>query len=132
MTDQAPEADRLEGVPHPREAARLFGQEAAEETFLAAFNSDRLHHAWMITGPKGIGKATLAWRIAGFLLSQPVADGPALFAAPPPESLASDPDSPVMHRLRALSEPRFALIRRPFDDKGGKLRAEIRSTRSAG
>ena len=62
--DIAPEADRLDGVPHPRETERLFGQEAAEKALLDAIETGRLHHAWLLTGPKGIGKATLAWRAA--------------------------------------------------------------------
>ena len=68
MSD-APEPDRLEGAPHPRQTVHLFGHQAAEDTFLAAHNSARLHHAWLISGPKGVGKATLAWRLARFLLA---------------------------------------------------------------
>jgi DNA polymerase III subunit delta' len=80
--EDIPEPDRAEGAPHPRETVRLFGQEAAEAAFLDAFGSGRMHHAWLISGPKGVGKATLAWRIARFLL----ADAPAevgLFGAAP-------------------------------------------------
>ncbi|NHX27934.1 DNA polymerase III subunit delta', partial [Escherichia coli] len=69
-----PEPDRVEGAPHPRETVRLVGQEAAEAAFLEAYNSDRLHHGWLLTGPRGVGKATLAWRIARFLLATPPAD----------------------------------------------------------
>ena len=64
-------ADQTPGAPHPRETLQLFGQAQAEQDFLTAFNSDRLHHGWLLTGPQGVGKATLAWRIAAFLLSQP-------------------------------------------------------------
>ena len=71
MTEDAPEPDRIEGAPHPRATARLFGHEAVEEAFLQAYTSGRLHHAWLIAGPGGIGKATLAWRIARFLLATP-------------------------------------------------------------
>ena len=67
--EQPPESDRLAGAPHPREARELFGQEAAEAEFLDAVRRDRLPHAWLVTGPRGIGKATLAWRIARFLLA---------------------------------------------------------------
>lgn len=83
-----PEPDRIEGAPHPRETAGLVGQENAEAGFLEAYGSNRLHHAWLIAGPAGIGKATLAWRIARFLLADPPsarppsADPP---AASPPE-----------------------------------------------
>ncbi len=162
-----PEPDRLEGAPHPRETERLFGQEKAERAFLAALRSGRLHHAWLIHGPRGTGKATLAWRIARFLLSQGApggrgADDAGLFAgeapapassapapassapapapgapapnaqapasgapAPVPESLDTDPDTPLAHRLRALAEPRLFLLRRPVDEKTGRLRQQI-------
>ena len=46
----------------------LFGHDAAEATLLRALQSGRLPHAWLITGPRGIGKATLAFRFARFLL----------------------------------------------------------------
>ncbi|HHS94433.1 MAG TPA: DNA polymerase III subunit delta', partial [Rhodobacterales bacterium] len=65
---ELPEPDRVEGAPHPRETVTLVGQGEAEAAFLEAFTSQRLHHAWLITGPRGVGKATLAWRIARFLL----------------------------------------------------------------
>ena len=56
--DALPQPDRIDGAPHPRETAQLFGHGAAEATFLNAFNSSRLHHAWLLSGPRGIGKAT--------------------------------------------------------------------------
>lgn len=118
-----PEPDRQEGAPHPRETLRLFGQEAAEASFLDAFAGGRLHHGWLIAGPKGIGKATLAWRIARFLLAAPdPAEGGGLFGAPPPPlSLDTDPDHPVARRMLALSEPRLHLLRRGPNDKGDRL-----------
>ncbi|MFD0386561.1 hypothetical protein ACFQ4K_00035 [Tistrella bauzanensis] len=54
---------------HPRTAAVLVGHQAAEQAFLDAWNGGRLPHAWMITGPKGLGKATLAYRVARFVLA---------------------------------------------------------------
>ncbi len=122
MTD-IPEPDRLEGAPHPRETARVLGHAAAERVFLEAFTSGRMHHAWLISGPKGIGKATLAWRLARFLLATPDDDG--MFAPPPPRSLDIPEDHPVAHRLLALSEPRMFLLRRPWDDKAERLKTEI-------
>ena len=115
-TDPLPEPDRLEGAPHPRETATLFGQSQAEAAFLQAFSSGRLHHAWMLTGPKGVGKATLAWRLARFLLATPDDDG-GMFAAPPPTSLDVDPAHPIARRLLQLAEPRHFLLRRAPNDK---------------
>ncbi len=115
-TDPLPEPDRIEGAPHPRETLRLHGQAAAEAELLSAFATGRLHHAWMLAGPKGIGKATLAWRLARFLLATPKDDG-GMFAAPPPSSLDIAPDHPVARRLLQLAEPRHFLLRRSANDK---------------
>jgi len=123
--EAAPEADRAPGAPHPRETLRLFGQAKAETAFLDAFNSGRQHHAWLLSGPRGVGKATLAWRIARFLLATPTDTGDALFAAPAPTSLDIPPDHPVAHHIHAMSEPRLFLLRRPWDAKTGKLKTVI-------
>ena len=64
-------SDQVEGAPHPRETQKLVGQERAEQQFLGVFEAGRLHHSWMISGPRGIGKATLAWTLARFLLATP-------------------------------------------------------------
>lgn len=117
MAEPEAEPDRLEGAPHPRETPALFGQEAAEAAFLAAFVSGRLHHGWLLAGPRGVGKATLAWRIARFLLAQPGEAG-LCAAAPAPGSLDVPPGHPVARRMRALSEPRLKLIRRSLNDRG--------------
>lgn len=125
MTEPAREADRIEGAPHPRETSVLYGHQAAEAEFLSAFTSGRLHHGWMITGPRGIGKATLAWRLARFLLATPEDDG-GLFGAPePPQSLNIPAEDPVARRIHALSEPRLFLLRRPWDEKSERLKQEI-------
>ena len=84
---------------HPRFRELLIGQEAAEAEFLAAHNSENLHHAWLISAAKGMGKATLAYKIARFLLANPPSDGnePGLFGDAPPkaQSLDVEPDHPV-------------------------------------
>ncbi|WP_422002135.1 DNA polymerase III subunit delta' [Roseovarius mucosus] len=122
-----PEPDRVEGAPHPRETVQLVGQSAAEAEFLEAFNTGRLHHGWLITGPRGVGKATLAWRIARFLLATPLVQDEGLFGAPPPPAtLDVAPNHPVARRLLALSDPGLFLLRRGPTDKGDRLAAEIR------
>lgn len=108
-----PEPDRVTGAPHPRETPRVFGHEAAAQTFLSAWASGRLHHGWLITGPRGVGKATLAWAMARFLLATPDPQDDGLFGAPPlPETLEVSPDHPVARRMLALSEPGLFLLRR--------------------
>jgi DNA polymerase-3 subunit delta' len=121
---EIPEADSIEGAPHPRATSVLLGQGSAEATFLQAFNTGRLHHGWLITGPRGVGKATLAWRLARFLLASPEDDG-GMFAAPPPETLDIPDNHPVARRIAALSEPRLFLLRRAYDEKKAKLQDVI-------
>jgi DNA polymerase-3 subunit delta' len=104
---EQPEPDRVPGHPHPRETRCLFGQEAAEQGFLAAWAEDRLHHAWLLRGPRGIGKATLAYRIARAA------------SLDPPQGC------PVTTRIRARSEPRLAVLRRTVNEKTGRLRTQI-------
>ncbi|WP_134678882.1 DNA polymerase III subunit delta' [Paracoccus ravus] len=115
MSDEPlPEPDRAPGAPHPRDALGVEGQAQAVTDFLSAARAGRLHHAWLLTGPRGTGKATMAWAMAKWLL-----------AGGTPDSLWTDPETPVARRIRALSEPRLQLVRRPLDEKSGRLRAEI-------
>ena len=78
--------------PPPWRTDRLIGHEAAEKTMLEAQQSGRLHHAWLITGSRGIGKATLAWRFARFLLCGQHQGG--LFGGGKPENLDVAADAP--------------------------------------
>ena len=72
---EMPDPTSVEGAPHPRDTLRLYGQSRAEADFLHAYGTGRLHHAWLLTGPRGVGKATLAWQIAKFLLAHNEDDG---------------------------------------------------------
>lgn len=126
MTETSETPDQAPGAPHPRETDKIFGQDTAQQTFLDAFNSGRLHHGWLLTGPKGIGKATLAWRIARFLLATPPQDEGGLFGAPPPvASLTVDSEHPVARRIASGGEPGLALIRRSVNEDTKRLRNEI-------
>jgi len=113
-----PEADRAGEAPHPRHNAYLYGQSAAEEAFLSAYRSGRMHHAWLLSGPRGIGKATLAWRMARFLLSQGMAE-------PQDNSLQMDPAHQIFRQVAALSAPGLALARRPWDEKTKRHKTAI-------
>jgi DNA polymerase-3 subunit delta' len=122
-----PEPDRVEGHPHPRETMRLYGQEAAERSFLDAWAGGRLHHAWLLRGPVGIGKATLAYRIARALIAQATEGG--LFGAPSiPTRLDAPEDDPVRHRIVAQSEPRLFVLRRtPDPEASGERKNRLRT-----
>ncbi len=120
MSDEdIPEPDRIAGAPHPRETQQLFGQDKAQADFLDAFGAGRMHSGWLITGPRGVGKATLAWKIATFLLTDPEVG---LFGDP---TLAVDPEHPDARLIQSGAHPRLSLIRRPWDDKTKKLKSEI-------
>lgn len=126
MTDDTPpQPERLDGAPHPRDTARLIGQDAAEAAFVDAFNSGRLHHAWLLTGPRGVGKATLAWRIARFLLATPDPDDGGMFAPEPAQSLAIPADHPVAQRVASGGEGRIRNVTRSVSATTKKLRQEI-------
>ncbi|CAK0776514.1 DNA polymerase III subunit delta [uncultured Gammaproteobacteria bacterium] len=72
-------------IPTPRDNPHLVGHEAAENLLREAWAGGRLHHAWLIGGPAGIGKATLAFRFARFVLAYgtpPAVQGPSLALRP--------------------------------------------------
>ena len=117
MNDDAlPEADRAGEAPHPRMAAATIGHDAARAELLEAWNAGRMPHGWLLTGPEGVGKATFAWEVARFLLTDPPARAGTL--APPP-------GHPALPRIRALSEPSLMLLRREWDAKAKRLGTQI-------
>lgn len=117
--DELPEADRLLDYPHPRQTQRLYGQERAEQTLARSFFEGRMHHGWLLVGPEGVGKATLAYRFARFLLAAPEERDP--FGA----SLDIDAETAAAHQVRALSHPGLFVLRRPYDTKKKQLKTEI-------
>jgi DNA polymerase-3 subunit delta' len=119
---EEPEGDAFAGVPHPRHAKRLVGHRAAEAEMLAAYRDGRLAHALLIGGPEGVGKATLAWRLARFLLVNPDAAAKSVREA---RNLAVDPDHPAARQLAALAHPDFAVIRREWRASSKTLASEI-------
>ena len=115
-TPEYPEADRAAGCAHPREVYELIGHEAAERKFIAAREADRLHHAWLITGGPGIGKATLAYRMIRSILG-----GQSRLE----QSLDIPASDPVSQRVESLGHGDLFVLRRPYDHKLKKLRSEI-------
>lgn len=106
----------------------LTGHEAAERQLLDAFNSKRMHHAWLITGPRGIGKATLAWRMARFVLAHPPVADDGLFGGTfdaKPETLDLPQSHPVFQRVLSGGHADIITVERAVDEKTKKLRSEI-------
>jgi DNA polymerase-3 subunit delta' len=121
--DGAPESDVYPGARPPRLTPAVIGHEAAEAEMLAAYRSGRLAHAWLIAGPEGIGKATLAWAFARFLLAHPDPSAPEVARA---RSLAVPESHPAARQIAALSHPDFALIRRGWNARSKSFHSEIR------
>ncbi|MBM3951350.1 MAG: DNA polymerase III subunit delta' [Rhodospirillales bacterium] len=121
-----------DSIPPPRANPDLVGHGAAEALLKEAFARGRLAHAWLIAGPRGVGKATLAYRFARYVLSQgklPAMAEPSLFGAtatkPTGEGLYLDPADPVFRRVAAGGHADFLAVEPAFDDKKGARRTEI-------
>ncbi len=111
-----PEADRADGCAHPRDVYELVGHHQAEMRFADMLDAGTLHHAWLVSGPEGVGKASLAYRMIRRVLGgKPLTKG----------GLDVPASDPVARRVQSLGHGDFLLIRRPWDDKAKKLRAEI-------
>jgi len=106
---------------HPRSNTLLFGHGAAEQAMLEAYRSGRLPHAFLLAGPQGIGKATLAYRMARFVLAYP---DPAAAEVAAATSLAVDAGHPVARRMAAQAQGDLLILERTPNDKG-VLRQQI-------
>ena len=102
-------------IPHPRDVFELEGQDGPQQAFLDSLERGRLHHAWLLVGPEGVGKATFAYRAARRLLG----------AAPAPEYglLGADPGDPISRQALVRSHPDLMVLERETDD--GKARRNI-------
>lgn len=107
----------------PRETTALFGHDEAEKALLDAYRSGRIAHAWLIGGPPGIGKATLAYRMARFVLANPDPQSPAVRKA---TSLAVDADHPVAQHIAAQAHADLLVLERVINEQTGKLFTVIR------
>jgi DNA polymerase III subunit delta' len=121
--DQTLESDAYPGAPHPRDADLLIGHEAAEAELLEAYRSKRLAHSWLIGGPAGAGKATLAWRFAKFILANPDPDASATRAA---KDLAVSADAPAARLIAARAHPDVASLRRMWNADRKNFYGDIR------
>jgi len=100
---------------HPRETTALFGHREAETALLNAFRSGRIPHAWLIGGAQGIGKATLAYRMARFVLAH---RNPLASDVQRAETLGVDPSDPVARHVAAGAHGGLLTLQRTLNDKG--------------
>lgn len=119
MSDAAENSE----VKPSRVTAALFGHHEAEQTLLESYKSGRVPHAWLIGGPPGIGKATLAYRFARFVLAHP---DPAAPDAQIANSLAVDPVHPVARRIAGQVQSDLLVLERVVNEQTGKLFTVIR------
>lgn len=113
------ETTLLDGAIAPAENTRLFGHREAEDFLAQSYRSGKGHHAVLIEGPEGIGKATLAFRLANHMLKHPVpGEAPEMISDP-------DPSSPAFRQIAAGASHNLLHLARPVDPKSGKLKTAI-------
>jgi DNA polymerase-3 subunit delta' len=102
------EPDRLDPFSTPREVERVFGHAAAAAEFESALQSGRMHHAWLLVGPEGVGKATLAYRFVRTVLDHAETGG-----------VMRDvlTDHAVFRKVASLAHPNLLLIRRSWVER---------------
>jgi DNA polymerase III subunit delta' len=102
-------------APDPRSNPVLLGHADAEAAILDGIRGGRMHHAWLITGPEGVGKATLAYRFARRLLA----------GSPEADSLALDPANSIFRRVAAGSHADLLTIERVLNAKTKRMKTQI-------
>lgn len=119
MDDDAIVADKIDGIPHPAETFDLIGHEETTKQVLQQYASGRMHHALLLTGPRGIGKATFALRVASHIFRYPNGtNAPLVFDA-------SHENDPIDGKLAARSHPNLLHMTRPWDEKTKKFKTQL-------
>ena len=111
--------DTLDGVPEPSEHGFLFGHEATSAMLAGAYRAAKLHHALLLAGPAGIGKATLAFRLAHHLLVNPAGE------RAPGSLVQPDPSSAIFRSVAQGAHPSVLHLTRPFDERTKKFKTVI-------
>lgn len=112
--DETIETDRLEGFAHPREVVKLVGQDAALARVARAIRSGRPAQAWLLCGPPGVGKATLAYRMARYLLVHGATEEGSA-------DLSVAEKNPTALQVFAGSHPGLLVLKRGLNPETGKL-----------
>lgn len=119
MYDEAIVADKIDGIPHPAETLDLIGHEDNVKQVLQQYASERMHHALLLTGPRGIGKATFSIRIASHIFRYPLGRNA-------PLSLdIKQANDPIDGKLAARSHPNLLHMMRPWDEKTKKFKTQL-------
>ncbi len=110
-----PQSDVIDGLPHPRDCTELVGHQAQIDMFTKAHSENRLHHAWLLGGPKGVGKASFAYLATRYLLANDSAT----------PGLAVPQGDPIAMRIRAESHGNVRTVRRAWDQRTKKFKTVI-------
>jgi DNA polymerase III subunit delta' len=114
--------EEVRGVPAPRANPDLVGHEGAERELRHLAEAGRLPHAILLSGPRGIGKATLAFRFARFLLAKSAGPSDSVFEE---SGLAVDPQSGAFHRVASGGHADLLTVERAYDPRRRRFRSEI-------
>lgn len=107
----------MENVPAPEARSTLTGHDEAERLLRARLDRGALSHGWIVAGPKGLGKATLAYRLARALLDPSALTGAA--------GLSVEPDSRVFRLVAGRAHPDLFIAQREWDEKKSRYESEI-------
>lgn len=121
MSQTEDSADALPNAPHPRATRELIGLDTQQAAFLEALRSGRVHHAWLLGGPEGVGKASFAYAVARFML----AGGDPAGRAADADTLVVPPDLPSSRRILARAHPDLHLLARAPRPDGKGFTANI-------
>ncbi len=112
--DSLDEIPDIDGDHPPRLTRALVGHAAQQQTFLSAMNGKRMPHAWLLTGPKGVGKASFAYLAARAALSSGVT-----------QALSPAQETAESHLIEEASHPDLFILQRRYNEKTGKFRGDI-------
>jgi len=119
IDDDAIVADKMDGIPHPAETKQLMGHDKIVQGILEQYQSGRMHHAFLLTGPRGIGKATMALRIASHVFRYPD------HTVAPPSLDTARANDPIDGKISARSHPNLLHMARPWDEKAKKFKTQL-------
>lgn len=118
LADTRSSHDDIDDVPPPAANPSLVGHAREWQELVAASRSGRMHHAWLLQGPRGIGKATLAFAFARHLVGAP-------WTAEGERSAIFDPDDAAVRQIASGAHPNVIHIQRGDADRGGGFKTQI-------
>lgn len=116
------------GLPLPRFATSVIGHDDVEKNLLDAINAGKIPHAMIFSGLQGIGKSTMALRLAKFLLTWKIDTGPSLFGDSEPAiatSLDSNPEDSGVKLIQSGGHPDMRMIEKLFDEKTSRFKESL-------